>query len=139
MAEANKTWADWKTAYKRAHSKARVKAQATEGSYKFGAENAVARVHNTSEVETNNGVDEVGMKDLEGYFDNLAAAAVSEKSVLEQLVTNNAMLAATNDELVVIIKKLSNKINNIKRETSRLNKIGVQVKRDLTMCPHCKK
>ena len=81
----------------------------------------------------------MGMKSLEGYFDNLAAAAVSEKSVLEQLVTNNAMLAATNDELVAIIKKLSNKINNLKRETSRLNKIGVQVKRDQTLCPHCKK
>ena len=56
---------DWETAYKRVHAKARVKAQATEGSDKFGAANAAARVHNTSKVETNNGIDEVGMKALE--------------------------------------------------------------------------
>ena len=64
--EANKTWAEWKTAYKTAHAKARFKAQATEGSDKFGAANVSARVHNTSEVETNNGVDEVVIKALEG-------------------------------------------------------------------------
>ena len=44
------------------------------------------------------------MKALEGYFDNLAAAAVNNKSVLEQLVANNAKLAATNKELVTIVK-----------------------------------
>ena len=81
-AEANKTWADWKTAYKRAHAKVRVKAQATEGSDKFGAANAASQVPNTSEVETNNGVDELVMKYLKGYFENLSAASVNEKSVL---------------------------------------------------------
>ena len=55
--ESNKTWADWKTAYKRSHAKAQIKAQATEAPYKFGAANAAARVHNTSKVETNNVVD----------------------------------------------------------------------------------
>ena len=66
-------------------------------------------------METNNGVDEVGMKDLEGYFDNLAAAAVNNKSVLELLVANNAKLAATNNELFAIVKKLSNKIKILER------------------------
>ena len=65
QAEANKTWFKWKTSYKRAHTKAQVNVQATEVSDKFGAANAAARVHNTSKVETNNGIDEVGMKDLE--------------------------------------------------------------------------
>ena len=32
------------------------------------------------------------MKDIERYFDNLAAAAINEKSVLEQLVANNAKI-----------------------------------------------
>ena len=80
--------------------------QATEGSDKFGAANAAARVHRTSEVEKNNGVDEVIMKSLEGYFDNLATAAVNKKSFLEQLVANNAQLAATNKEWVAIVKKI---------------------------------
>ena len=98
-----------------------------------------ARVHNTNEMETNNGVNEVGMKALEGYFDNLAASAVNKKSVLEQLVAKNAKLAATNEELVAILKKVSNNIKNIERETSRLKKTGGQGKRDPTLCPHCKK
>ena len=53
-AEANTIWAEWKTEYKRAHAKARVEVQATEGSDKFGAANTSTRVHNTSEAETNN-------------------------------------------------------------------------------------
>ena len=64
--DANKKWSDWNTAYKRAHAKAQVKVQATEGSGKFGAANAAARIHNTSEMETNNDVDEMVMKSLEG-------------------------------------------------------------------------
>ena len=54
-AKENKTWSDWRTAYKRAYGKARVKAQATEGSEKFGTANAAKRVLTTSPVETNNG------------------------------------------------------------------------------------
>ena len=42
-AELDKTWAAWKLAYKQAHAKARVKAQAHEGSTKFGAANSAAR------------------------------------------------------------------------------------------------
>ena len=38
-AERNKTWSKWKTAYKRAHVKARLKAQANDVSVKFGAAN----------------------------------------------------------------------------------------------------
>ena len=98
-----KTWADWKTSYKRAHAKARVKSQASEGSDKFGSANADKRVLKTSKVKTNNGGKKVGMKALEGYFNNLAAAAINKISVLEQLVTNNAKLAATNKDLVVIV------------------------------------
>ena len=141
--EEDKSWADWKTAYKRAHAKARVKAQDLEGSDKFGTVNEAKRVLTTSTVETNNGGDEVIMKALEGYFDKLTAATINKKSVLEKLVTNNSKLAATNEDLVAMVKKLANKIKKIERETSRLKKTGVrgtsQGKRDLTLCPHRKK
>ena len=83
------------------------------------------------------------MKDLEGYLDNLAASAINKKSVLEQLVTNNAKLTATNEDLVAIVKKLSKEIKNLERETYRLKKTGnsgaSQGKRDPTLCPHFKK
>ena len=38
--EEQKTCAGWKTSYKRVHAKVYIKAQATEGSYKFGSANA---------------------------------------------------------------------------------------------------
>ena len=44
------------------------------------------------------------MKALEGYFDNLAAAAVNEKLVLENLVVNNTKLAVTTENLVAMEK-----------------------------------
>ena len=78
------------------------------------------------------------MKDLDGYFDNLAATAVNEKSVLEELVANNTKLAATNKNLVTIFKKQTNDIKYLGWETSRLKK-GGQSKRDPTLLYHCKK
>ena len=44
------------------------------------------------------------MNALEGYFDNLAAAAVNKKLVLAQLVANNTKLAATNENLVAVVR-----------------------------------
>ena len=40
--ESDKTWANWKTAYKKANAKARIKSQANKGSIKFGAANSAA-------------------------------------------------------------------------------------------------
>ena len=55
------------------------------------------------------------------------------------MVANNTKLASTNKNLVAIVKKLTNDINNLERETSRLKKTGGQGKRDLTLCPYFKK
>ena len=78
-----------------------------------------------------------------GYFDNLAAANINKKLVLEQLVANNAKLAATNKDLVAIVKKLSNKIKDIKRETYHVKKTdgsrASQGKSYPTLCHNCKK
>ena len=65
-AEPNKTWADWKMAYKKAHAKARIKAQANEGSVKFGAANSSARQETAQGVDTNQGFNKGGIKSLEG-------------------------------------------------------------------------
>ena len=43
-AERDKTWSKWKTTYKRAHTKARVKGQANDGSIKFGRQNWPLRI-----------------------------------------------------------------------------------------------
>ena len=46
LAERDNTWPQCKSAYKRAHDKSRVKAQANDGSAKFGAANSAARLDN---------------------------------------------------------------------------------------------
>ena len=92
----------------------RVKAQAARGADKFSAANVAERdlgvgFDKNSGVTMDDGGNTVGLKSLARYFDNLAAATTNKKIVLEQLFTSNAKLAATNEELVAIVKKLSNK------------------------------
>ena len=70
-----------------------MKAQANDGSVKFGAANSTARQEKSTppfnnQLEEDNGY----LNTLEWYFDNLAAAAVNEKGVLQQLVLNNTTL-----------------------------------------------
>ena len=105
---------------------------------KFGATNSVVHQETTQNVENKRAVNDVGMKALEGYFDNLAAVAVNEKLVLEQLVANNTKLAASNESLVAMVKKLTEDIKNLEQDNSRLKK-GGQISRGLTACHHCKK
>ena len=109
-AERDKTWATWKLLYKQAHTKARVKAQATNGSVKFGAANSAAH-QEAAHLSLDNKFEEDSgdVKTLKGYFDNLAAAAVNEKYVLKQLVLNNTTLATSNESLVALVKKRTTK------------------------------
>ena len=51
-AEPDKTWAACKLAYKQAHAKARVKAQAHGGNTKFGATNSSARPEDQLPLDT---------------------------------------------------------------------------------------
>ena len=89
------------TAYKRAHAKARVKAQDNNGSIKFRAANSTARQKTANPPLDNQLEEDVGdLKTLEGYFDNLAAAAVNWQGVLKQLMLNNTTLATINESLV---------------------------------------
>ena len=78
-AESDKTRMKWKVAYKKAHAQSRIKAQANDGTTKFGAANSAARQDTTRPtVENQLEVEYGGIKALEGYFDNLADTAVNE-------------------------------------------------------------
>ena len=90
-------------------------------------------------MENNQKVGDGGMKSLEGYFDNLSAAAVNEKSVLEQLVANNIKLAENKESLVTMVKKLTGDIKNLERDNSRLKKVGQVSGRGPNLCHHCNK
>ena len=90
--------------------KARVKAKAAVGANKFGAANAANQVlgigfNKNSSAMMDKIRYKVGLKALEGYFDNLYTTSTNEKTVLEQLVARNAKLIATNKELVAVKKK----------------------------------
>ena len=138
--EGDKTWPQWKTACKKDHAQARVKAQANGGSANFGAENSAARQDKITPPFDNQIEEEgVGIKALEGYFDNLAAAAVNKKGVLQQLMLNNTTLTTSNESLVALVNKLNGDIKNLERENSRLKKGGQVSARNTTLCTNCKK
>ena len=123
-AERDKTWLQWKLAYKKTHAQVEIKAQANEGTAKFGAENPAARQEKTLTVENQLGVDDGSIKEIKGYFDNLAAAAVNKKPVLQQLVLNNTTLATSNKSLVALVKKLTGDIKTSKETTRASRRAG---------------
>ena len=129
----------WKLAHNKAHAQARIKAQANDGTAKFGAENSAARQDTTRPTVNNQlEVEDGGIRAIEGYFDNLYAAVVNEKSVLQQLVLNNTMFTTSNESLVVLIKKLTGDIKNLERENSYLKTGGSRQvsNRSTTLCNH---
>ena len=139
-AERDKTWATWKPTYKQFHAKARVKAQATDGSIKFGAANSAAR-QESSHLPLNNQVEEDSgdLKTLGGYFDNLDATVVTEQGVLKQLMLNNNTLTTSNESLVAPVKNQSNDIKNLEREIFCIKKGGQVSAKTTTLCANCKK
>ena len=81
--------------------------------------------------------------DLKDYFENLAAAATTEKVVLEQLTTSIAALTINNEALVATKSKLAAEVTNLTRRLGR--NIGSETsgtttdKRSPKTCPICKK
>ena len=82
-----------------------MKAQANDGSVKFGAANSDARQENANPLLDNQLEEDGGdLKTLEGCFDNLADAVVNNKGFLQQLVLNNTTLSTSNDNLLSLVK-----------------------------------
>ena len=66
-AERYKNWPQWKSAYKRSHNKAQIKAQANDGSVKLGSANSAARLDNiTPPLNNQLDKDSVCLKSIEG-------------------------------------------------------------------------
>ena len=91
---------------------------------------------------------------MEGYFDNLAAAATNEKAVLDQLVANNTTLTATNAEMADAIKHLQATVQMLRQEMKdfklllsrgrgraggRSGDRAPEGGKQLKMCPNCKR
>ena len=98
-----KTWATWKTMYKAAQGRERIRVKAAGGTNSFGGNNegganAAVEPPNSDEVAASVG-------DLEACFDNLANAAKVERTTLDELVKNNAALTTANSDLVAEVKE----------------------------------
>jgi len=98
---ANKTWAEWKTRYRTAHIARKRQLLATgHAGDRMGAANAAI-----------GGEDEPIPPDtfarLDGYLDNLAAAATTKRTTLTQLIENNATLTASVTSLTASVAALS--------------------------------
>ena len=65
----------------------------------------------------------LNVKDLEGYFDNLAAAATNEKAVLGQLVANNTPLTETNAEMTEAVKHLQANVQMLRQEMKEFKQL----------------
>lgn len=66
----------------------------------FGAANAVTTVDDTT-------ISEDTLSRLDGYLDNLAAAATTERTTLAQLIENNATLTASITSLTASVASLT--------------------------------
>ena len=73
------------------------------------------------------------------YFNNLAAAEVNKKGVLQQLVLNNTTLTTSNKRLLALVNKLSGDIKNLEPENYCLKKGGKASTRNTTLCTNDKK
>ena len=85
----------------------------------------------------------VNKDDLEDYFDNLAAAAMTEKAVLEQLTQVIVKLTMNNATLVTLNAKLKAEVANLTKKLGKntgSNTGGKATnKRSPTTCTHSKK
>ena len=111
-----------------AHAKALINNSALKGE-QFGAANEASigtplgtnkcdtKPHLAAEDELNTGG---GTMEMEGIFDNLAAAAINDKAVLAQLTDNNTKLVNTNDQLAATLKRLTNETKQLQQEINTL-------------------
>ena len=119
LPEADQTWEDWKTTFRAAYIAKRHSEAVIEGEQKpFGgsAQFGVAPVGNEPErKESNTSTMSHQMLDsLEGYLDNIAAAAT-------QTAATGTPLAELADSLAVLVDTVARQQIEIKRLTEHIN------------------
>ena len=131
------TWDAWETAYKTSDMKERVRRLDTGENAAHGALRQTVAPQGTA-------IDDLANKyDLKDYFNNLAAAATTEKFVLEQIPAAIAALTINNEALVATKSKLAAEVTNLTRRlgqnTDSATSATTAENRSPKTCPHCKK
>jgi len=102
---AAKTWTEWKLHYRAAHlARKRQLLASGKTPTTYGSANAATAAFVTP---TENDITPETFAKLDGYLDNLAAAASTEKTTLNQLIENNATLTANVTSLTASIAALT--------------------------------
>ena len=138
LGTADQTWDNWKTSFKAADMKERVHRLVT---YEHAAQGVMRQSYTPPDRTAIEKL--VNKDDLEDYFDNLAAAAMTKKAVLEQLTQVIATLTMNNATLVTLNSKLTaevaNLIKNLGKNTGGNTGGRATNKRSPTTCTHCQK
>jgi len=102
---AEKTWTEWKLHYRAAHlARKRQLLASGKTPTTYGSANAATAAFVTP---TEDDITLETFAKLDGYLDNLAAAASTEKTTLNQLIENNATLTANVTSLTASIAALT--------------------------------
>ena len=134
---STQTWDAWKTAYKTADMKERVRRFST-------GENAAHGTLRQTVAPQGTSIDDLVNKyDLKYYFNNLSAAVTTEKVVLEQLTSGIMALTINNEALVTTNSKLAADVKKLKRRLGRNTNSATSGTTEDTQipktCTHCKK
>ena len=122
LAPHEQIWSTWKTMFKDAENKEKIRMQATGGKDQFGAAHRAAEDEAVPVAPPSAPLSGKTQGDsLDEYFDALAAAASTDQNVLAELVTSVTKLTASNANLVDSVSKLT-KANEAL--TAKLNKAG---------------
>ena len=111
LSKTERTWAKWKTMYRNADNKAKVKKKAC-GAQFGGLANKTALTAQVDDESTPK-KEPVTLEELESCFDSLATAAVMDKDFTETLLKNNTLLTKTNAELSAVIKTQAAEIKSL--------------------------
>jgi hypothetical protein len=135
-----KTWEAWKTMYRKAAKKAAIKATAASGRDQFGA--AHAATESPSE-DMNPHMGAAMGATMEGYFDNLAAAAMNDQSTLAEMVRAISNLTESNEVLTKTNAALTHQVTVLTKAKGPPNPRnprapGTGPPKERKLCPHCK-
>ena len=107
------TWTTWKTTYRVAAKKEKIKREADREKYQFGATyNAIQQPAPTQPGRASvKYLQPMKLEALDGYFENITSTETNDKLVLDDLVANLANLTANNAYMEYKIEELY--VNNV--------------------------
>ena len=127
-------WAKWKVLYKQEEALERVRVLVTDGQDQFGAAHRATgndALPLPPPAPTGTPAGTTQGKQLDEYFDALAAAASTDQSVIAELVASNTRLTKANELLTKTNESL---VAKLAKSSGRHTPAGVK-----RLCPHCKK